>query len=412
MEILARVGILFLCAACCVAGGIHSLHSAKLGRLDCNLCHVPAAKGSVELRRPGHDQCKLCHADAFEKATRSVICSECHSSPTTASAADVLPFPKHADGRGMLSRFSHLLHVDAKSRADSFTGFRADCIYCHRMDKTVARASIPGHTECAGCHSKPDVKPELTPFLRTAGCRGCHAPEELERAAATPPDYPNIRFSHAAHFRARSEFRQDCTTCHSAVTHSAALRDQPLPRMVTCATCHQTSKKIPAQLRIANCQACHLDAQVSSTLPSNFNRDIKPAFHTEAFRVNHAAAAAAPDAKCFACHQNVVPAGGSQCTSCHLIIRPVSHTARWKDDIHGKYAALDRQVCATCHATDYCSRCHNELPNSHVPLPVFKNGGHANLAMLNERSCLTCHTFQNTCSSCHVQTLLPGVKKR
>ncbi len=83
-------------------------------------------------------------------------------------------------------------------------------------------------------------------------------------------------------------------------------------------------------------------------------------------------------------------------------MRPASHTARWKDDLHGKYAALDRTTCATCHQQDYCSRCHNELPRSHFPLPLFQNGGHAIPAMLNQRSCLTCHTFQNTCASCHV----------
>ena len=53
-------------------------------------------------------------------------------------------------------------------------------------------------------------------------------------------------------------------------------------------------------------------------------------------------------------------------------MRPASHTARWRDDIHGRYAALDRVACATCHTADYCSRCHNELPSTHVPLALFK----------------------------------------
>ena len=26
-------------------------------------------------------------------------------------------------------------------------------------------------------------------------------------------------------------------------------------------------------------------------------------------------------------------------------MKPVSHTARWKDDIHGQYAAIDRATC-------------------------------------------------------------------
>jgi hypothetical protein len=86
---------------------------------------------------------------------------------------------------------------------------------------------------------------------------------------------------------------------------------------------------------------------------------------------------------------------------CHAVMKPASHTARWKDDLHGKYAALDRTTCATCHQADYCIRCHNEVPRSHEPLPVFAGGGHATLALLDTRSCLTCHTFQNTCAQCH-----------
>jgi len=92
------------------------------------------------------------------------------------------------------------------------------------------------------------------------------------------------------------------------------------------------------------------------------------------------------------------------------VMKPVSHTARWKDDIHGKYAALERTTCATCHTADYCSRCHNELPRSHVPLSIFKGGGHAGPAMLDMRACLTCHTFQNTCAECHTNGLSPAAR--
>jgi hypothetical protein len=87
-------------------------------------------------------------------------------------------------------------------------------------------------------------------------------------------------------------------------------------------------------------------------------------------------------------------------------MRPVNHTSRWKDDLHGKYAGLDRTECATCHTAAYCSDCHNQLPRSHQPLPLFKAGGHALPAQLDMRSCLTCHTFQNTCSECHINKVV------
>ncbi len=356
---------------------MHRFHAQKLGRLDCNLCHVAAAKGSVELKPPGHDQCKLCHAAAFENVglekKGGPICETCHAG---------VALPNHAS---VLIDFSHTKHMDPKARTNARTGARSDCAFCHK-----ASAAIPSHTQCAACHSQAGIQPELSTFLRTAGCRGCHAPEQMEtgdtvRAPATAA-YEHIRFSHADHASAA------CTTCHSGMARSSSLVNASLPTMARCAGCHET----------VNCQKCHVAGE--------FNRNTKPASHTEVFRLHHADASAVADAKCFACHQNIVPSAAAkdQCAECHLVMKPVSHTARWRDDIHGKYAALDRTECATCHAADYCSRCHNQLPASHVPLPIFKNGGHANLAVMNERSCFTCHTFQNTCSACHAQQVRPG----
>jgi hypothetical protein len=413
-KIMRALALLFVGAASVQAAenfAMHAYHAAKLGRLECNLCHVSATKGSLELKRPGHEQCKLCHTAVFESSRESLICRQCHASAAPRSGTDVVNFPVHPPSE-VLSRFSHKLHVDAKGRIDSSTGFRADCAFCHKVNQAHQDVSLPSHTQCGACHSKPGMKPELTTFLRTAGCRGCHAPEDTERAAADiAPNYPSIRFSHTSHFRIKQEFGLDCLTCHYSIAKSTRIAELALPRMIDCASCHASSKRVPVAFRIANCAGCHLDAKATGVLPAAFNPNTKPAFHTEAFRVHHEEAAASSDAKCFACHQNVVASGRDQCISCHLVMRPISHTARWKDDIHGKYAALDRQTCATCHTADYCSRCHNEMPNSHVPLAVFKNGGHANLAILNERACLTCHTFQNTCSTCHIKTPLKGLLK-
>ena len=376
MEVLKRAVLLLLLVASCQAEefAMHAFHAAKLGRLDCNICHTAAAKGSVELKPPGPDQCRLCHA-----------------------AKPVQLSPKKWMG-SLLIHFPHASHVDPKARIDSKTGFRADCTFCHKFT-TSGYPSPPTHTQCAACHSQPGMKPELTPFLRTAGCRGCHNPEQTERPRlAVTTVWDKIRFSHGSHFEARPDVKMDCTTCHDT--------QASLPRMVDCAACHDSSRQIAAAHRTSNCATCHLDETTT------FNRNVKPAFHTAAFRHDHAELAAAPDAKCFACHQNTVPSANAkaQCVSCHLIMKPVSHTARWRDDIHGEFAAIDRQNCATCHAADYCIRCHNELPATHVPLPLFKNGGHANLALLNERACLTCHTYQNTCASCHTRMLLQTPK--
>lgn len=341
---------------------MHAYHTGTL-QLQCGACHIASAPGSVVLNRPGHDQCIRCHPSAFRagralNAKEQNVCAQCHGD-------------KGAD----LSRaeFSHQRHVDGLTRRDPMTGFRADCVFCHK-----SQASVPGHSECAACHTKAGMHP------RFPDCSGCHHPEQVSAPMAR---YPDIRFSHADH-------RVDCPTCHQPAAS--------LPKMLECATCHDAARAMAPHFRIANCSSCHLE-QTSGPAPSSHNRNVRPPSHDEAFRLNHSGQAAAPDAKCYACHLNVSAA--EKCEGCHQVMRPVSHTARWKDDVHGKFAALDRTTCATCHTADSCVRCHNQLPRSHAPLALFKNGGHATLALTNERACFTCHTFQDTCASCHKQVL-------
>ena len=349
---LLRLSLL-LVVGICVRAEIHQIHKQKLGSLTCSLCHVPAARGSVILKRPGPEQCRVCHGAGFEMPAS-------------------VPRP-----RGMLREFSHVRHLDSKARADAATGFRADCAFCHKS------AGSPTHTECAACHSKPGIRPRLSASIATSECLGCHSPGEAAAQNAALESFREIRFSHDSH-------RTDCTTCHRAVLASNRIADLPLPLMVDCVACHKAS----------DCKTCHVDG-------SDHTQGVRPAFHTESFRVHHESEASAADAKCFACHQNVRPSAQArdQCLQCHQVMKPVSHTARWKDDIHGQYAAIDRLSCAVCHTADYCVRCHNELPRSHQPLPLFKAGGHARLAMLNQRACMTCHTFQNTCAECHTRRL-------
>jgi hypothetical protein len=383
------------------SGFSHGFHAGELS-LDCTICHVPDKPGSVMLRRPGHEPCRICHVDAFtgRDPSRS-ICQQCHASPSSPGVADLMVFPRAS--AAILRDFSHVLHADKLNRKDTRTGFRADCTFCHALDPQGILATLPKHTECAACHSKAGIRPALNTSMNTSDCRGCHAPEETE--SRSPAVYVNLRFSHAAHFIHREQFRLDCTTCHAEMPRSTTRSMQALPAMIDCVGCHDTNKTMPAAFRMSNCQTCHIE-QKSGAVPTSHSRDAKPPSHTETFRRRHEEEASSPGAKCFVCHVNQQPSASAkdQCTACHQAMRPASHTVRWRDDLHGHYAAMDRVSCATCHTADTCSRCHNELPASHVPLALFKGGAHARPAMLNERSCLTCHTFQNTCSECHTRT--------
>lgn len=357
-----------LLAICCTLPlfadrtSMHAYHTGTL-EMQCGACHVPVTSRSFVLKKPGHEQCVKCHPSAFrEGRLRTVkeenVCAQCHG----AHARE----PLHLV-------FSHERHTDGLGRRDAATGSRADCLFCH-----TTRARLPGHTECAACHSKPGTYP------RFPDCRGCHHPEQPGVALVS---YSGIRFSHDTH-------QVDCSTCHSIAAS--------LPAMLDCAGCHDAPRKVAAQFRISSCGSCHTE-RISGPAPSSHNRNIRPASHDESFRLRHAEFAAASGAKCYACHLNT--ASGVDCEGCHQVMRPASHTPRWKDDVHGKFAALDRAACGTCHTADSCVRCHNQQPRSHAPLALFKNGGHAILALENERACLTCHTFQDTCASCHKRSL-------
>jgi hypothetical protein len=394
---------------------MHKVH--KKAKLDCEGCHVADKDGSVVLRRPGHDECTSCHQDEFD-ARKQSMCASCHTTFPPTNGSDLVPYPPVRKTQSFLLDFSHKLHVDPLARVDSQTHSRADCSFCHKLDTQGFYAAIPGHPECASCHSKPGMKPNLSDSSVTADCRGCHVPELTENPAmaklkpVTVPAvvanrYQNIKFNHAVHFKVRDQLQVSCNSCHEGINTSDSLSTMALPKMVDCVECHETSKSLPVQYQMTNCHLCHVDPQ-SGPVPISHTRYIKPEFHNESFRQHHTIEASAPGAKCFVCHTNVSPqaAATQQCISCHQVMLPVSHTARWRDDVHGKYAAIDRESCALCHQTDYCSRCHNELPRSHVPLPPFVNGGHAQTALVNDRACYTCHTYQNTCAECHSQAPL------
>jgi hypothetical protein len=393
---------------------IHEFHATQL-ELDCSVCHVPSEEGSVELARPGHDQCILCHEANYEEDLTPVFCGQCHADFPPLGTDELLPFPFYRKTRAILFDFAHSKHIDPERRANANTGFRADCTFCHQFDDEGIYAKFPTHKQCTACHSNPDIQPNLVSESDTPDCRGCHVPEEIENPGYVKERqliaehvvsgvYVNLRFSHIAHFKKRDEYKLDCVSCHYAVETSTSLADLTLPKMLDCVECHDVDKGLAETYQMSNCSNCHIDVQ-TGPVPASHSRSVKPAFHNESFRVDHTEQAEALGAKCYVCHLNVTPSASAtdQCASCHQATRPLNHTARWRDDLHGKIAAMDRTSCATCHVADTCVRCHNQLPRSHQPLSQFVGGGHASLAVLEQRACFTCHQFENSCAKCHVR---------
>ncbi|MBI4611639.1 MAG: hypothetical protein HY726_21840 [Candidatus Rokubacteria bacterium] len=423
----------------------HQVHVTDLN-VVCTACHDTAQtpKPGHELAfsvRPGHAACEGCHEDDFKKenvkaeTTATALCRTCH----TGKGEAVGRFPS---GRLTLAQFSHASHVDPRPPVSKLLGIRQDCIFCHTVEAKAPSPARPGHPECAACHAGAGgAKPALAKEDVVDRCLTCHALERIDRnmrrTATTRPQgaahpasdlagnpharghalptagqhaYRDIRpFNHGSHLQRRDGAPIDCTTCHAPVLQKHAVDTASrLPTMRECAACHANATFVRAETLIKNCQTCH--TVMHADLRPRASDPVSPAIaHTEAFRVHHEAQARDPDNQCGACHTRFVNVGQNNCAGCHSSMQPRSHVGlRFAEMLHGRLAALDRKVCTNCHTGDFCVACHSVLPRSHIPLRTFvrdEGGAHAVLAILNLRSCYTCHTHEPTCSRCHRREL-------
>lgn len=423
----------------------HSGH-LKTGA-NCTDCHKPTSEGAATLTRPGHDACNTCHKEWFEASTpKKEFCTVCHSKMSENEMPELRKFPNYDKKNAILFDFSHKLHLSAKGKVTQVVGARADCNLCHQIEASGEKATFPAHKECSTCHSIPDVKPRLAADSKNEDCLGCHtsaeqsnpnyhklrrfivdpnhaqiARSDISTTAVTVGNTMNgrdLKFSHTKHLADDRNVGIRCETCHTSIDQKASISELSIPSMWDCTMCHE-SRRTRNDFRISNCSVCHTQI-ASGRKPRNHTLTERPFDHTAAFRTRHAEAARTPDAKCSFCHEFVSvarpglevtvrteehPRPSGNCDECHSVMRPRSHTIRWRNDLHGRMAAMDRLNCAVCHQPDTCERCHNERPRSHNPINAFVNGGHRFLAQMNQRSCFTCHEYTQTCERCHLPKL-------
>jgi hypothetical protein len=355
-------------------------------------------------------------------------------------------FPNYNKTSAILFDFSHKLHLGAKGKVTQVVGARVDCKLCHQFDARGEKATFPAHRECSTCHSMPDIKPRLAADSKNEDCLGCHTSVEQQNpnyhklrrfivdpntaqiarsdvsrtvsASGNTLNGRDLKFSHNKHLTDDRNVGIDCETCHAGVDQKTSISQLNIPSMWDCTMCHE-SRRTRTDYRISNCSVCHTQI-AAGRKPRNHTLTERPFDHTAAFRIKHAEAARAPDAKCVFCHEFMSvarpalqavtrteerPLPNGNCDECHSVMRPKSHTIRWRNDLHGRMAAMNRLNCAVCHQADTCERCHNERPRSHNPINAFVNGGHRFQAQLNQRSCFTCHEFTQTCERCHSRIL-------
>lgn len=374
----------------------------------------------------GTESCDACHASVDDRT--QLLCAECHE-------ADERP--------------PAIIH---QSFASSYAGER--CIACHAetpaytlAQHAVDHVALPhsGVGACRTCHDtqRPEPKPWAIDFAAQppyagVSCSSCHAPDGtptvLDRHDVDNfPIGPDTPHGNSAYLARVPVGKDRCTACHTSTLDPSAL---------DCVTCHQQDPVPPAQshqsfqasFAAETCQACHAttpaftlaEHAVAMPLPHSgiatcrsCHDQNRPAPRDEA--IDFRAPMPYQSAPCVRCHDggvipNVdahsetefpigendphgsaafsarIPAGETQCTSCHVSV----------DD-------PQQLRCAECHAVDVPPQAtlHAAFPTSfattecqacHARLPPQTIAEHAQLLPLPHRGvreCAACHATRS-----------------
>lgn len=229
---------------------------------------------------------------------------------------------------------------------------------------------------CADCHAGSDAGP---PALRREGCADCHG-DEVPAFDATPRRRLEALFPHGRHADAL-----DCKDCHAATMTGSGKRGTAGTSAADCFRCHADNGVDVPEWR---CRACH----------AGDRRREAPRDHRTAWPERHGREAAwrvfdRHGTDCALCH------APSACTECHGSVRPRSHTALWRDRMHGPAASWDRDGCRTCHEPGSCVACHARTsPANHRGAWRALHGLAAGTRTSEE--CAACHATP-WCTACH-----------
>jgi hypothetical protein len=386
----------------------HGLHTGEApairnwrGRgLGCADCHDPGAVRDGRVARPGLDQhapCDDCHKAEFAKPP-GPLCKVCHTAvdPRAVGGSPLQPYPERGHAQSLASAFSHRTHLDA-AKMEAATGAHLACGDCHERNPETRDPMVPGHKACARCHEQ---SPAARAQLAMERCTGCHPARGVDLVRGRIFITGDLRFHHQTHETDRAGAPVACQTCHAGVDQAGSREAMGVPAMERCAACHEDTQRSPDRVRMGNCAVCHGRIDTGAPPTNHMVSGSLPTDHTLEFRKHHGDAAAARDASCRFCHREVTGAREDSCFQCHQVMRPRDHNLMFRDD-HGREVQADGARCASCHAPETCVACHSIPPRSHTPLGEFRQGGHAEQARFGLTACLTCHTFEDTCSKCH-----------
>jgi len=216
----------------------------------------------------------------------------------------------------------------------------------------------------------------------------------------------DLIFSHKYHIE---EVGAECETCHAQATFSQTGKDDMLPTMETCYSCHDQEE--------TSCNTCHKHPDKPVILPRIENYAVKfnHKIHSEnriKCKTCHSGISAKTTATsglhlpkmaaCMNCHQTPQTVNG--CYNCHTrddLLKPADHNLNWTAN-HGMASESGSQKCSTCHSESYCTTCHqgeNLFGQSHPPDFIAT---HALSFQMRESNCFTCHEGKDYCVECHM----------
>lgn len=157
-----------------------------------------------------------------------------------------------------------------------------------------------------------------------------------------------------------------CLVCHSELRTLSPKGDLQIPHRahieilkMTCVECHKylVHTKSPEGKHtppMAECLRCHNGKTAKDDCHACHTEKNAPATHrTSTWLVKHSEDAKNPE--CVKCHKWAT----NWCSDCHSQ-RPQSHGRDWRD-VHGTVVKKHRN-CEACHAAKFCVRCHGVVP--------------------------------------------------
>ncbi|MEI8083812.1 MAG: cytochrome c3 family protein [Actinomycetes bacterium] len=355
--------------------GLIFSHGAHLA-FQCVACHPGNPHILPGRGAPPMKVCFNCHGLAHgpQGGIASGTCASCHT-----KAHDLLPKDHTPAWKGK----PHA--VVAKK-----TGVN-DCIMCHEAVKTCDPCHVREKVQVGPMpevyhpvYFAPPQAPPLNVYPNGATTMGQCSPCHPNLDAFAPG---KVIFKHSTHL----ERNYKCTVCHPGFSHQGEkiLR----PTMQGCYRCHGLDHATSGQVATVQCAKCH---------PPGF--DLKPTNHdVPDFVTGGHSAMALEDAAycamchampfCNACHNGVKVAPGM--TPGQKVIPKDHRNPNWMQR-HGPLFLQGKGLCASCHDSLSCERCHKTpMPHPSNWLTGHQTGGKGNL------DCNVCHRNRDACQACH-----------